>query len=361
MDKHILVTGATGFVGINLVRKLLEQENVYLYLLVRDSGRVSATHRMVDILKTYYLDDRYQLLSKRINIISGDIAKEDLGLSKIAWRELSQKIDTIFHSAATIQFDLPLEEARNINVNGTERLLKFADQCHKNGVLNRLNYISTAYIAGKASNKFFESDINIGQEFANTYEKTKCEAEVLVRQYFEKGLPVTVYRPSVIAGNSLTGEITKGNFIYSMITQLSHSKYKEFICNDDSSLNFIPSDYFIDAMIYISEKENCVGKTFNIVNKNNSNIKELIQMLCQIINVDVPQFIPVNKQKNASKRTRMLLYIFMNYIEKSHMFDDFFTGNALRGTHIICPEINYDFLKKTTSYIQKSNVHSNIS
>ena len=164
--KNILITGATGFVGINIVRKLLEESDAYLYLLVRNAGQNSAINRMHKLLATYYLEiEQYNYILNRIEIISGDIVEEKLGLSNTAWNELSQKINIIYHCAATIHFNLPFNEAYDINVLGTKRVLDFADQCYKNNVLSVMNHISTAYVAEKISRTFFENELNIGQEF----------------------------------------------------------------------------------------------------------------------------------------------------------------------------------------------------
>jgi len=355
--KYILITGATGFVGINIVCRLLEENNTYLYLLARDAGTNTATTRMHNILKTYYADtEEFNNVLNRIEIISGDITEDKLGISNDKWNELSQKINIIYHSAATIHFNLPYNEAYQINVLGTKRVLNFAEQCYKNRVLQVMNHISTAYVGGKIFRTFFEHELSIGQEFANTYEKTKFEAEILTNEYINRGLPIIVYRPSIIAGNSISGVITKGAIIFEFINQFSTHTYKEFICNEDSSLNIIPIDYLIEAMIHISMEKNNTGKTFHVINKNNTNIRSMVTTICKALNVATPLFISIDNQNHASKYTKLLLYTFINYIEKSHVFDDSLATKALNNSNIICERINADYFVKIVSYCQENKL-----
>ena len=284
---------------------------------------------------------------KRIDVIPGDIAKENFGLGNDQWDALTRRINTIFHSAASINFNLSLEEARSINTNGTAQILDFADHCHN---LDRLIYISTAYVAGMTTNKFYESDLIAGQDFANTYEETKYEAELLIRQSIEKGMPIIVFRPSVISGDFQTGEIVRGNIIFEIIKKLYDLKFNEFICDDDSSLNIIPINYVIDSIVYISKSKSNEGKTFNITNSCNANIKNIIIKCCQALNIDVPIFIPIDRQNTASKLTRRQLYTFVNYIENSHVFDDSLTKQALKSSDVVCPIITDDYWERIVSY-----------
>lgn len=350
MRENVLITGATGFVGINLVKRLLKNDKVHLYLLVRDSRGVSAKSRVEKLLREYFTEDEYSKLKKRLEVIRGDVTEDNLGLTTLEWDNLAQQINTIYHSAASINFKLPIEEAKEININGTERILKLAEQCKKYKVLRRLHHISTAYVVGDSREMFYETELEIGQGFENTYEVTKFEAEKLVNKYIERGLPVTVFRPSVIAGDFYSGEITKSNLIFGFIKQISSSRYRDFICNDDSSLNIIPVDYFIDAVMEISRREESIGKTYHIINNKNSNIKNIVKACCNVLGISNPNFVPIKHQEKVSARTRQLLEVFITYIEKSHTFDDRITRQTLDGTGIVCPEITMDFMERTIAY-----------
>lgn len=353
--KNILITGATGFVGINIIKELLKNKDNCLFLLVRGTDDSSANERVISLLEEHY-DGNLEEIIKGITVLEGDVAEKNLGLTDNVLDSLTQEINEIFHSAASINFKLPIELAVKINVTGTDNVFKFAKKCFENGVLKRINHISTAYVAGNTKERFYENQLDIGQGFDNTYEATKLEAEKLVHKYIEKGLPAIIFRPSVIASNSLTGEISKSNLIFGFMKQILNTRYNEFICSENSSLNIIPINYFINAMLHISASDSSIGKTFNIVNSHNSSIRELIRCFCEITGVRVPDFVPVDEADKVPPRIYQLLEVFITYIEKSHTFDDRATKEALRGTPIECPDIDEEYMKKAVQYCSQNRL-----
>src|SRR5204863_5985469 len=105
------------------------------------------------------------------------------------------------------------EASRRTNVEGTRRVLEFAERCHERGGLRRLCYISTAYVAGEHSGPFSEDDLDVGQRFRNPYEQSKFEAERLVTRWPSR-MPITVVRPSIIVGESDSGWTASFNVLY---------------------------------------------------------------------------------------------------------------------------------------------------
>jgi nucleoside-diphosphate-sugar epimerase len=192
--------------------------------------------------------------------------------------------------------------------------------------------------------------MNTCREFNNTYEQTKSEAEVLVHSYIEKGLPVIIARPSIISGNSETGEITKSNLIYEIIKQLKDGIFKDFICNEDSSINIIPIDYFIDALLHISKSDDNIGKTFNMTNKTNMNVMQMLNTACRELGIEPLTIFSTADKKSSTKLTRLALSKFLCYIELSHTFDDSQTQKALQGTGISCPVLDDEFTVKILDY-----------
>jgi thioester reductase-like protein len=340
--KHVFITGATGFVGINLIKAILKNSDAVLYLLVRGTKECTAEDRMKNLLKEYYPQDQNPKYFQRIHAINGDICVNNLGMPNDIWDELSQKIDTIFHCAATVHFNLPYEEASEINLIGTRRVLALASKCHENKVLHRLNHISTAFIGGKTK-RFYETDCDIGQEFTNTYEQTKFETELEILKYIGKGLPVMIFRPSIVAGNHKTGEIPKGSILFTFIQSILNGSFKEFICNDDSEINIVPVDYVVDAMLHITKSDANLGKAFNLVNRKNNNVKQMIINCCKLLSVEPPKIHSIENKKDASKFTRMALSMFIDYMDICHTFDDTVAEAALQGSGIVCPTIGENF------------------
>jgi len=343
--EHIFITGATGFVGTQLVHKLLKQNNVHLSLLVRGSEEKSANDRMLDLLKN-------KTDIERITVYDGDVAKENFGLDKTVWHELTTKINTVFHSAASIQFVLPLEKARGINTQGTANVLAFSQACHKNGVLKQLCHISTAYVGGVTPH-FKETDLDMGQKFNNNYEKSKLEAEILVHDSIQKGLPVIIFRPSIISGDSITGEITETSITFELMRQISVLRLENFLGDETSSLNIISVDYLVDAMLHISANADNIGKTFNITNDSNLNIGHLLEYLSAHLNIKCPELIPFDKQTTASRMSRLVLRPFLGYYKIGHTFDKSQTRQALEGSGICNPCIDYDFFSRVVAFCRK--------
>jgi thioester reductase-like protein len=330
--KHIFITGASGFVGSAKTHKTL-------YLMICGSVETPSKERAVRLFGE----------NSRIIAVSGDITQEKLGLSPRQWNKLSAKIDCVYHSAATIHFNLPYDEAHEINVNGTRRVLEFAENCRN---LTRFIHISTAYTAGKTPH-FSETQLDIGQDFANTYEQTKLQAELLVQEHIKKGMSCIIMRPSIISGNSKTGEITKSNLIYEIINQLKNGIFKDFICDENSALNIVPVDYCVDAMVHIVKSDSNLGRTFNLVADKNMNIKQMLEISCRELGIEPLRIIPVNEAKTSSKLTRLALSVFLNYIEISHTFDDSCTKQALQGSGIVCPDLGEDFTVKIMDYFKE--------
>ncbi|MDR2713459.1 MAG: SDR family oxidoreductase [Clostridiales bacterium] len=343
--EHVFITGATGFLGANLVRAILESSAAVLYLLVRESEECTADDRIKNLLMELFPKEQNPEYLPRVHAVKGDIGRENLGLSAAAWNELSQKIDTIFHSAATIHLNLPYEEASEINLNGTKRVLALAAKCRENKVLQRFNHISSAYVAGKTK-RFLETDFDIGQEFSNSYEQTKLESELEVLKYSAKGLPVMIFRPSIITGNYKTGEAAKSSITFFIVRRILQGKFPDFICNDDSELNIVPVDYVVDAMLHITKSAANLGKAFNLTNKKNRNIKQMIISTCRLLNREPVKIYAIEDAKEASEPTRKALAKFLDYLSICHTFDDTLAAEALQGSGINCPVIDNDFSAK---------------
>src|SRR5262245_53384604 len=172
---QVLLTGATGMVGREvLARAAAEPRYEKVWCLVRPSGGQTAQERLDEVLgKVGIAAD-----PARITAVPGDVVSPELGLDPQGRAQLKQ-LDRIIHCAASVSFDLPLEEAREINVRGTERIVALARTLP---ALQRLDAVSTAYVAGCRDDLVREEELVHNRGFHNTYEQTKHESEVLLRQ-----------------------------------------------------------------------------------------------------------------------------------------------------------------------------------
>ncbi len=190
-EELILLTGATGFLGTQVVRELLHREpRATLALLIRPRKGQTAAQRAESIVPSACLS--------RVQVYAGDVSQPNCGLDAATWNRLQAETTRVIHSAATVRFDHTLEEARRMNVEGTRRMLDFAAGTRH---LRNFTYVGTAYVAGEREGLILESELDVGQRYRNTYEQTKAEAEALVRSRLGS-LPGVILRPSIIVGDS---------------------------------------------------------------------------------------------------------------------------------------------------------------
>ncbi|MEO1616398.1 MAG: SDR family NAD(P)-dependent oxidoreductase [Planctomycetota bacterium] len=196
-DAATLITGATGMVGSAVLARCLARGQ-RCAVLVRDSKRLSANERIEQILCRF--ESAWQQSLPRPIVFRGDLLSNNLGLESEDLQWVRHQCDAILHSAASLSFAPASENSNNepfrTNVAGTEEVLRVARACE----VNRLYHVSTAYVCGTRSGKVLESDLDVGQDFANDYERSKVQAETILRQGWQADSRsrLTVFRPSIV-------------------------------------------------------------------------------------------------------------------------------------------------------------------
>jgi thioester reductase-like protein len=196
--------------------------------------------------------------------VRGDIESPGLGLDGRRRESLAEEVGDVIHAAASVSFTLPLEESRNINVAGTQRLLDFAESCERRGGLRRFSYISTAYIAGKHAGSFDEDDLDVGQSFRNPYERSKFEAEKLVRTYRNR-LPIQIFRPSIVVGERSSGWTASFNVLYSPLKAFARGTLPAIPARRSAPVDVVPVDYVADAVFELSNLPINRDETYHLV------------------------------------------------------------------------------------------------
>ena len=255
MSGAILLTGATGFLGMDTLARLIDEGEERIVVLVRARDDGAARERLAGVLANLY--DEPPAAASKVRAMRGDLQEPEIGLSVRDRAELIDSVDRIVHCAASISFDLPLEEAREINVQGVARVIELAREIAAGGRLRRLVHVSTAYVSGRHSGLFAEDDLDVGQAFRNTYERTKHEAEQLLRAAHD--LPLAVARPSIVVGHSTSGWTPVFNVIYWPIRAFERGLIEEVPAREDSIVDFVPVDYVTDGVLALLADESARG------------------------------------------------------------------------------------------------------
>lgn len=251
----VFLTGGTGFLGTVLADILAEQGDRKIYALVRAKNESAAARRLAALW------DGRENLCRRVGSliipVPGDFEQKDLGLKPETAALLREEVGVVIHSGAEIGFQTEGVVLEKTNREGTANLLDFAQELPG---LERFVHISTAYVSGQNTGHILE-DAAVGSEFSSMYEKTKAEAEGLVRA---SGLPFVICRPGMIVGDSKTGWVKNFNTIYYVLKLLLTQKLPVLPITRDTRLNLVPVDYVAQATAAIAFAPGAEGKTFHL-------------------------------------------------------------------------------------------------
>ena len=255
MADVFFLTGATGFLGTMLAAGLIRIPEVSTYVLVRAADDEEAYHRLRGLW--YHDKNLYESIGKKIFPVAGDFTLEDMGIFGVMAELLMETVTHVIHAGAEIGFQKSYEELYKTNCVGTKNMLALAGQMKS---LKRFVYISTAYVAGQKSGIVMETD-KPGEEFSSLYEKSKAEAEEMVRS---SELASSIIRPGMIVGDSKTGWIRNFNTIYYVLKLMLLGRLPILPTNPESALNIVPGDYVADCVIKASLDADAEGKIFHI-------------------------------------------------------------------------------------------------
>lgn len=265
MNETVFITGATGFLGAQLTKDLLEHTTDDIIVLVRTSNQSTAESRLYRCWWDW--PELTKAIGSRVRVVGGDITKPLLGLDEPTYRQMIQSISQIMHSAAEWRLEQQLEKHRRINVDGTKNLLTLAGLVHNDHGLKRFVYVSTAYVAGRRQGNILEADSTAAYGFNNYYEQTKYEAETLVRQAGSE-IPITIFRPGMVVGDSQSGWIKTFNTMYFPLRLYLTGKLWLLPVSPTLRINLIPVDYVTGAIVKLSYKNETAGLTFHLTTPN---------------------------------------------------------------------------------------------
>ncbi|WP_135825304.1 SDR family oxidoreductase [Halorussus ruber] len=261
-SKSVFLTGFPGFLGSELVARLLERyaDDVTIRCLVQPKYRALAEERAVELEGG---------TPERIELHEGDITESDLGLGA-AYDDLADDAVEVYHLAAVYDLGVAREVGMAVNVEGTKNVLDFAESCPD---LERFQYVSTCYVSGRHDGVFTHEDLDVGQEFNNYYEETKFLAEVEVQRRMDAGLPATIYRPAITVGDSRTGQTQKYDGPYYILRLLDSlpanlGVVPAFGNPRDYEVNVVPRNFVVDAIDRLSGLDASEGEVYQLCDPN---------------------------------------------------------------------------------------------
>jgi thioester reductase-like protein len=292
---NVLLTGATGYLGAFLLRELCESTAADVYCLVRAESETHARSRLRSCLESYDLwDDRF---STQITPVNGDVTKPLLGLSPAAFDALAERCDTVFHSAATVNFVFPYRALRTANVSGTREVLRLS--CARRAM--RVHFVSTIGIflspELRGGTVREEEPLDVYHELANGYSQSKWVAERLMRLAGQRGIPVTIYRPGFVGWHARTGVGNDKDFVTSMLSTCALLARAPRVA---MTLDVTPVDYVARAIAYLARAPSSLGRTYHLNNPRPWSWTDLVEM-CRAQNVAM-QWAPYEEWRNAVER-----------------------------------------------------------
>lgn len=325
----IFLTGFPGFLGSELLPRLLARTDDSAVCLIQPKFRALAEQRLAARPE----------LAKRAQLVDGDLTAP---LDHIDAHDIRE----IWHLAAVYDLGVSREVGMRVNATGTSRVLDLAERAPK---LERLHYVSTCYVSGRYHGRFLESDLGVGQRFNNYYEETKYLAEIEVRRRMPR-IPVTIYRPSVVVGDSATGATQKFDGPYFVMQWLLRQPRLAVLPvvgrPSRHHFNCVPRDFVIRAIEHLSAQASSIGKTYALADPAPLTVDETIDVIAAATDHTVLR-IPLTKSlaKGALKYVPGLYHLMripaaaVDYFVHPTEYDTSNTTADLAGSGIAAPRL----------------------
>jgi thioester reductase-like protein len=351
-EDTVLLTGATGFVGMELLARYLERTERPIAMLVRARDDDAARERASTVVRNLFGNRsrpprRYM---KRIDAIAGDTTADGFGVSRSRRERLAERVETIVHCAATVSFTLPLSESRETNVQGTRNVLEFAKLAQRRGGLRRLGHVSTAYVAGTHAGRFCEGDLDCGQDFRNSYEQSKFEAEQLVRS--QDTVPFTIMRPSIVVGDRRSGWTSAFNVLYWPLRAFSRGLFTTVPAVRSAPVDVVSVDYVADAVQALAGSAGAAGETYHLTaGANASTIGEIAELASEYFRRPVPRVL--DPEEYARNGGQSVGGEYFPYFSVASVFDEAATRRRLEPLGITVSPLA-DYLGRLLDFATRS-------
>ncbi|GAB3544589.1 SDR family oxidoreductase [Noviherbaspirillum agri] len=344
------VTGATGFIGKRMVKKLLDREGSIVYFLMREESR----DKVPGLLEYWEADET------RAIPIYGDLRNPKLGVSREDASRLANRIDHFFHLAAIYDLKADPVQQMEVNIGGTRNTVAFANEIGAGCV----HHVSSIAAAGLFEGIFREDMFEEAENLEHPYFASKHESEKVVRNECKGAF--RIYRPGMVVGDSRTGEMDKidGPYYFFKLIQRVRQilpPWMPAIGIEGGRINIVPVDYVVSAMVYIAHKPELDGKCFHLTDPQPMRVGDVLNTFARAahaptmslrINAALFGFVPKSVKKGMMaltpvRRVRSALMKdlglpedLMQFINYPTRFDNRETVAALKGSGISCPRLD---------------------
>jgi NAD(P)-dependent dehydrogenase (short-subunit alcohol dehydrogenase family) len=343
------ITGATGFIGKRLVKKLLERKGSVVHFLIRKESE-----KKVAGLREYW-----GASAARAVPVFGDLTTKKLGVSSDDIKKLKGKIDHFYHLAAVYDLSADEESQVAVNIDGTRNTVDFAkaiDAAH-------FHHVSSIAAAGLYEGVFREDMFDEAENYEHPYFRTKHESEKIVRKEFKA--PWTVYRPAMVVGDSQTGEMDKIDGPYYFFKSIQRIRqllppWMPMIGLEGGRVNIVPVDFVVNCLDFISHKTQIAKKCFHLVDSEGYRVGDVLDIFSKaghapkmnlFVNAALLGFIPksvtktlmsikpVRRVKQAVLKDLGLPEDMLTFINYPTRFDRRDLDLILKGSNIECPHL----------------------
>ena len=343
------VTGATGFIGKRLVKKLLERKGAVVHFLIRKESADKVAE-----LRSYW-----GVSATRAVPVFGDLTAKKLGVASDEIKKLKGQVDHFYHLAAVYDLGADEETQVAVNIDGTRNtvdLAKAIDAGH-------FHHVSSIAAAGLYEGVFREDMFDEAEGLDHPYFQTKHESEKIVRQ--DCKVPWTVYRPAMVVGDSTTGEMDKIDgpyYFFKLIQRLRQllPPWMPTVGLEGGRINIVPVDFVVNALNVISHQQSIAQKCFHLVDPVGYRVGDVLDIFSRaahaprmnlFVNAALLGFIPkgikkslmamapVRRVRNAIMKDLGLPEDMLTFVNYPTRFDCRETLAALKGSGVSCPNL----------------------
>ncbi|MFF4215240.1 amino acid adenylation domain-containing protein [Streptomyces nondiastaticus] len=273
--EHVLLTGATGFVGAFLLDRLLRATTALVHCPVRASSPTHAERRVKAGLLRYGLRPDAAAW-QRVRCFPADLAAPGLGLAPGHAAELSRSLDLIVHNAARVNFLYPYEALRPANVDGTREIVRLAGP--RRVPVHFLSTVAVVAGFGTAGVRTVDEDLPLDHADGLTmgYAESKWVAEGVLRSAAEQGLPTAVYRPYEVTGDREHGACNTETAICSLFKTIAETGLAPDI---DLPMDFVPVDHLAEAVVHIATRRPATGRVHHVTNPRPATLADVLDRM----------------------------------------------------------------------------------